>query len=166
MVLAGPFPDTSNRVLRMFSPSFHDRFVRVNFTDEDFMAYRFDRDMDSTEHVYARVRELLVGQTHPLRQFVDVTKRSVLDGFYLAGRKFDFLGYSSSALREHAVWFVSPFREENGEMWNAKRILSGLGDFTPDRTIYCPARYGARIAQAFRYGYDCSSIFLLIMASS
>ena len=31
------------------------------------------------------------------------------NGLTLGGRPFEFLAYSSSALREHVVWFVQPF---------------------------------------------------------
>jgi RNA-dependent RNA polymerase len=53
---------------------------------------------------------------------------------------------SSSALKEHAVWFIHPFVGDEGRV-DAESIRGSLGDFS--KVIYCPARYGARIAQAF-----------------
>lgn len=69
------------------------------------------------------------------------------DGFSLATRTFEFLAYSSSALREHAVWFVNPFHHHEKGWINAEYIRSSLGDFSA--VIHCPSKYAARIAQAF-----------------
>jgi RNA-dependent RNA polymerase len=62
-----------------------------------------------------------------------------------AGLKTD-ISPSSSALKEHAVWFINPFIKD-GRLINAEFIRADLGTF--DNVIHCPARYGARIAQAF-----------------
>jgi RNA-dependent RNA polymerase len=69
------------------------------------------------------------------------------NGFELCGRKFEILGYSVSALRQHAIWFVHPFKTSDGTLVNADMIRSGLGTF--EKAITCPATYGARMAQAF-----------------
>jgi len=45
------------------------------------------------------------------------------------------------------VWFVTPFHDENGDLVTADVIRSRLGNF--DKVIRCPARYGARMSQAF-----------------
>lgn len=127
MVLEGPYPDQSNRVLRRFS-NHHDYFLRVNFTDEDLLDFRWDRDVDGAQFVRDRVGGVL--------------KR----GLVVAGRKFDFLAYSSSALKEHAVWFCAEFME-GGKAWNAETIRQSLGDFSHLERY--PARYGARMSQAF-----------------
>lgn len=65
----------------------------------------------------------------------------------IAGREFSFLAYSSSALREHAVWAVTPFEHPVFGTVTAATIRAGLGDF--DKTIRYPARLGARMSQAF-----------------
>lgn len=70
-----------------------------------------------------------------------------LDGFNIGARHFQFLGYSSSALREHAVWFVAPFEDQLYGRMDAFTIRAQLGDFS--RVICTPARYAARIAQTF-----------------
>ncbi|KAF9246394.1 RNA dependent RNA polymerase-domain-containing protein [Melanogaster broomeanus] len=69
------------------------------------------------------------------------------EGFYLAGRHFEFLGYSSSALRQHAVWYVSPFHHPRKGLVTAQSIRDSLGDFSG--VIYSPSKYGARMAQPF-----------------
>lgn len=69
------------------------------------------------------------------------------NGFELGGRYFQFLAYSSSALREHAVWFMNPFEHPTRGYVDAQTIRTSLGDFS--NVIKYPARYAARLAQAF-----------------
>jgi RNA-dependent RNA polymerase len=62
-----------------------------------------------------------------------------------------FPAYSQSALKEHAVWFVKTFKYiQSGitEVVSARSIIASLGTFD-DKTRYCPARYAARLSQAF-----------------
>ncbi len=68
-------------------------------------------------------------------------------GLELGGRYFEFLAYSSSALREHAVWFVHPFHHTERGYINGERIRQSLGDFSG--VINQPSKYAARMAQAF-----------------
>ena len=89
-LLGGPIPETSNRVLRWYSDYQH-HFLRVNFAEEDGNNLRLDRDVDNAKFVQKR--------------FGGVLK----DGIKVAGRRFEFLAYSQSALRAHAAWFISPF---------------------------------------------------------
>lgn len=131
--LDGPYPERSNRVMRLY-PENHDCFLRVNFVDETDLQLRFDREVDGRAFTKRRVGEILE------------------NGIDIAGRHFEFLAYSQSALKEHAVWFVMEFRSPDGTIVNASTIIEGLGDFTfarDSQLIYCPARYGARISQAF-----------------
>jgi RNA-dependent RNA polymerase len=115
-------------VLRLY-PRNQDCFLRVHFTDEARLQYRWDRDVDGDSFIKERVGGIL----H--------------NGFNIAGKHFDFLAYSSASLKEHCVWFCTPFRVPGKGLITAQSILAGLGNF--DRVIYCPARYGARISQAF-----------------
>lgn len=50
-------------------------------------------------------------------------------GMDVCGRQFDFLAYSSSALKEQTVFFVSVF-DDAGELVTADSIRESLGDFT------------------------------------
>ncbi|KAH9916868.1 RNA dependent RNA polymerase-domain-containing protein [Fomitopsis serialis] len=133
-VIEGPFPEQSNRVIRQFWDN-RDSFLRVHFTDDNRLAYRYDSEINLRELIGQRVKHFLV------------------KGFMLAGRHFEFLGYSQSALKNHSVWFVRPFKAADGRTINAAAIVAGLGSFTDNpydpELIYCPARYGARISQAF-----------------
>lgn len=128
MLLEGPYVTQSNRILRRYS-KYNDYFLRVDFRDEDHLQYRWDREVDGSTFVRDRVGKTLK------------------NGFELAGRHFEFLAYSSSALRDHAVWFVSPFfHPEEGHV-NAASIRRKVGDFT--NNLLYPAKYGARLALAF-----------------
>jgi RNA-dependent RNA polymerase len=132
MLLEGPYVTQSNRVIREYQdhdPALSERFVRVEFRDEDRLAYRSDGDVDRNWFLQQRVGGIL------------------RDGFELAGRSFEFLAYSTSALREHSVWFVSPFRDPIKGFVTAEKIRSGLGDFS--KLLRQPSRYAARIAQSF-----------------
>ncbi|KAF9821946.1 hypothetical protein IEO21_00376 [Rhodonia placenta] len=131
--LEGPDPERSNRVFRRY-PGQEQNFLRVTFVDETRLMYRFDREVDGRGFINRRVRHMLV------------------QGLTIAGRHFEFLAYSQSALKEHAVWFVTPFRDPDGREVRASTIIASLGSFRPafePQLIYCPARYAARISQAF-----------------
>ncbi|OSX65461.1 hypothetical protein POSPLADRAFT_1134844 [Postia placenta MAD-698-R-SB12] len=128
MILEGPYVSQSNRVLRLYQ-RFQDNFLRVDFRDEDRLQYRWARDVDGTSLLFDRVGGVLK------------------NGFELAGRHFEFLAYSSSALREHAVWFMHPFEHPEKGPMTAQRIRDSLGDFSG--IIRQPSKYAARLAQAF-----------------
>ena len=86
MFLDGPFPERSNRVIRMYEPRHQECFLRVSFADEARLQYRFDREVDGEGFIRSRVGPFL------------------LQGLTIARREFRFLAYSQSALKEHAVW--------------------------------------------------------------
>lgn len=132
--LSGPFQERSNRVFRRY-PDRHSCFIRVTFEEETRLQLRFDREVDGARFVKKRYGRIL-------RE----------TGLKIGGRNYWFLAYSQSALKEHSVWFMRPFRNEDGELVDPAFIIDSLGDFdnAPDRKlIYCPGRYGARVSQAF-----------------
>ncbi|KAK7064732.1 RdRP-domain-containing protein [Favolaschia claudopus] len=73
-------------------------------------------------------------------------KRPLNDGLNVAGREYDFLGYSMSGLKQYSFYFVTPFTYL-GTRLNAQRIRDQLGDFT--KIINRPALLAARWSQAF-----------------
>ncbi|KAH8917709.1 RdRP-domain-containing protein, partial [Atractiella rhizophila] len=126
--MEGPLIDQSNDLLRRF-PNFHDHFLRVSFREEDLSSLRYDRDIDYPEFV----KECFLPRLR--------------EGIFVMGRVYQFLGYSSSALRDHGVWFVTPFTTSDGHRHDAYTIRASLGTFT--ECIRKPAKYGARLAQVF-----------------
>ncbi|EKD15408.1 uncharacterized protein L3040_001776 [Drepanopeziza brunnea f. sp. 'multigermtubi'] len=124
--LGGPEYEPMNRVLRQY-PKHHDSFIRVSFADEDGEPIRFNPKV-SNEKI-----------------FQDRFGTFLSTGFHVAGRKFDFLGFSHSSLRAQSCWFMSPFAH-NGSLMYDRVLIQQLGDFTK---IRCPAKCAARIGQAF-----------------
>ncbi|KAH9066237.1 RdRP-domain-containing protein [Lactarius vividus] len=132
ILLEGPYPMQSDRVIRHYQshdPAFVERFIRVEFRDEDRPHCRWDGDGNSSWFLQQRVGGIL------------------RDGFTLCGRTFEFLAYSMSSLREHSVWFMAPFRDPEEGYVSAQNIRASLGDFS--RLLRTPSKYAARIAQAF-----------------
>ncbi|KAI0029220.1 RdRP-domain-containing protein [Vararia minispora EC-137] len=133
VLLEGPYVTQSNRIIRRYqkdyAPHLLENFVRVDFREEDRLSYRWDREVDGTYFLHQRVGKILK------------------EGFNLGGKSFEFLAYSNSALRSHAVWFMSPFQDPDEGYVNAERIRSSIGDFSDLRTT--PSKLAARIAQAF-----------------
>ncbi|KAF8507044.1 RdRP-domain-containing protein [Russula emetica] len=134
MTLGGPYPERSNRVLRTYADNY-DSFIRVSFVEETKLRYQQDREIDGPAFIGRWVSPVL----H--------------NGFTIAGRQFQFLAYSQSALKTHTVWFVKNFRDPEGNLITAATIIERLGTFhdveCDRKLIYCPARYAARISQAF-----------------
>ncbi|KAI9446026.1 RdRP-domain-containing protein [Lactarius indigo] len=132
ILLEGPYATQSNRVIRHYQnhdPALVERFIRVEFRDEDRLQYRWDGDVDGAWFLQHRVGGIL------------------RDGFTLGGRTFEFLAFSMSALRQHSVWFMAPFRDPVEGYVTADAIRASLGDFT--KLLRTPSKYAARIAQAF-----------------
>ncbi|KAJ7785716.1 RdRP-domain-containing protein [Mycena metata] len=126
-ILEGPLPDQSNSVLRRFKDHEH-RFLRVSFQDENRSRPRRDPKLSINELLDERY------------------KKPLNSGLRVAGRQYEFLGYSMSGLKDYAFIFVHPFQFE-GVKLNAERIRSRLGDFS--KISHRPALLGARWSQAF-----------------
>lgn len=124
--LYGPEPEVTNRVLRKYS-NFTSYFMRVSFLEEDGEPLRFENDVSNEEIYHCRFKGVLDGA-------IDV-----------AGRHFQFLGFSHSSLRSQTCWFMAPF-VSGGELLMSKIVIGRLGNFL---SIRCPAKCAARIGQAF-----------------
>lgn len=128
----GPLPDKSSSILRRFGNN--DCFLRVTFQDDNRMTLRHNTTMNIA------IKELL------RRRY----KRALVDGIDVAGRHFEFLGYSMSGLKQHSVFFVHPFEFdlENRRTWMTAEVIRGtLGDFS--MIARKPALLAARWAQVF-----------------
>ncbi|KAG7092804.1 hypothetical protein E1B28_009121 [Marasmius oreades] len=149
LILEGPYPTQSNRIIRLYE-GYEDNFIRVDFRDEDRLQYRWDREVDGRSFLQDRVGGTLK------------------NGFELGGRYFQFLAYSNSALREHAVWFMSSFEHPDDGWVTPDKIRDSIGDFKnlkeedyseedirfgflekDKKLLKQPSKYAARIAQAF-----------------
>ncbi|OLL22395.1 RNA-dependent RNA polymerase 1 [Neolecta irregularis DAH-3] len=125
--LEGPEVDQGNRIMRLY-PNHHDHFLRVTFADEHFERLHFNPEVSLDDILQQRFKKILA------HSFISV-----------AGREYRYLAYSQSSLREHTVWFMTPF-EYKGQRIDPEGIRSSIGDLS---RIRCPPRYAARMAQAF-----------------
>lgn len=82
--LHGPELEAKNRILRKY-PNHHEYFLRVQFCDENGEDLYFNPKV-SNDKVYDRFREVFQ------------------KGVVIAGRKYEFLGFSHSSLRSHSAW--------------------------------------------------------------
>jgi hypothetical protein len=126
ITLHGPDPENKNRVLRMF-PKHSDYFLRVIFGDED------GQDLALTSNV----KNSMIFERY---------RKVMKDGIQIAGRKFEFLGFSHSSLRSHSAWFCAAFVDDAMARQSNETIIKSLGDFSD---IRIPAKCAARIGQAF-----------------
>ncbi|CAJ2512005.1 Uu.00g076300.m01.CDS01 [Anthostomella pinea] len=126
IILLGPEAEAKNRILRKFSHH-TGYFARVQFCDEDGQDLFYNPKVSLSE-VYDRYKQVL------------------LTGIPIAGRVYQFLGFSHSSLRARAVWFMAPFVDHNGQSQTYHSVIVDLGRF---QNIFCPARCAARIGQAF-----------------
>jgi hypothetical protein len=104
-ILEGPLPDQSNSVLRRFQN--HDCFLRVSFQDENRSPPRRDPKLSIN---------LLLEERY---------KKPLVSGLQIAGRRYQFLGYSMSGLKLYSFIFVTPFSFEKVQL-NAQLIRDRL----------------------------------------
>lgn len=146
LFLDGPFLEWKNRVIRKYEP-YINHFLRVSLQDEDGREIHWDRDTVSAS-------------AH--KEFCHARYGSILSkGLTIAGRHFEYLAYSQSGLKQHTVWFVTPFEVEETDasggivrkLVTRETIVADLGVFRgvehDPELMFCPARLGARIAQSF-----------------
>jgi hypothetical protein len=127
--------ETANRVVRNYS-AWSDRFIRVQFSDEGKMR------VSPTFQNMAR---------SPLLKRIFATLRN---GIQIGDRRYEYLGFSSSQLREHGCWFYAP---SNGAKDGAsdlsepdiEAIHTWMGNFSDIKIV---AKHAARIGQVIPIG--------------
>lgn len=120
----GPEVNVSNRVLRNFS-KYIDNFLRVSFVDEEW------NKLFSTD-LYARKTK-----TGIYKRILSILK----NGIVIGSKKFDFLAFSSSQLRDNSAWMFA-----STENLCASDIRNWMGDFSDIRNV---AKCAARLGQSF-----------------
>lgn len=130
LYFCGPDVSLSNRVLRKY-PDDIDNFLRVSFVDEDL-------DKLFSSNILPRTFSAIEGrQTNIYRRILSVQR----NGITIGSKKFEFLGFSQSQLRESSLWM---FASRPG--LTAADIREWMGDF---REIKNVAKYAARLGQSF-----------------
>ncbi|XP_057550246.1 RNA-dependent RNA polymerase 1 [Amaranthus tricolor] len=128
----GPEVNISNRVLRNY-PNDIDNFLRISFVDENLVKlYSTDLAPRFSSDLSANVK----------RTNIDRRIRSTLrNGIVIGDKKFEFLAFSSSQLRENSAWM---FASRPG--LSAAGIRNWMGNFRSIRNV---AKYAARLGQSF-----------------
>ncbi|ORY92106.1 RNA dependent RNA polymerase-domain-containing protein [Syncephalastrum racemosum] len=114
--------ETTNRVIRHFSDH-ADRFARVQFADEGHGRISASHTGRNNDALYDRIFQVL------------------MNGIQIGKRRYDFLAFSSSQLRDQACWFFAPTPE-----LNANHIRQWMGTFSHERII---AKHAVRMGQCF-----------------
>ncbi|KAJ3694866.1 hypothetical protein LUZ60_000243 [Juncus effusus] len=126
----GPEINVSNRVIRHYKNDLNN-FLRVSFVDED------------CEKMYGTDLSSKVGSSNsPNHTSLYNRVLSVLkNGIQIGDKKFEFLAFSSSQLRENSTWM---FASRAG--LTARDIRNWMGEFHQIRNV---AKYAARLGQSF-----------------
>ncbi|KAL5721911.1 RNA-directed RNA polymerase [Ranunculus cassubicifolius] len=136
----GPEINVSNRVLRNYGKLI-DNFIRVSFVDEDWekmrstdLAPRATSKNEDKKHtgIYKRILSIL------------------RNGITIGDKKFEFLAFSSSQLRDNSAWMFA-----SGDGLSAPSIRAWMGDFHDIRNV---AKYAARLGQSFSSSTETLSV--------
>ncbi|GAA5813500.1 hypothetical protein MFLAVUS_006978 [Mucor flavus] len=122
MYIQPPSLETTNRVVRHYR-EYSDRFIRVQFMDEGFNRVGPSLDQKTKEVMYTRIYQIL--------------KR----GIQIGDRRYEFLAFSSSQLREQGCWFFAPTADLTPDM-----IRSWMGVFSHEKVV---AKHAVRMGQCF-----------------
>ena len=126
ILLTGPVLADSNTIVRTYARP--DCFLTVTFRQEDGQRLR---EGDSS---------IIANRFQPLMR----------QGLDLGGRSWSFLAWSSSGLKTGTCFFMSPFAAaDDSRAVTPELIHREIGDFTGTETALIPAKYFARISQAF-----------------
>ncbi|KAI0883835.1 RdRP-domain-containing protein [Annulohypoxylon maeteangense] len=123
LYLTNPAPEAMNRVLRQFS-KYHDRFIRVQFTDEISRGRIFPTPGSVQDNA-------LFNRIH----------RTLSNGIRIGGRHFEYLAAGNSQFRENGAYFFCP-----DDFLTCDSIRNWMGDVTHIRIV---AKYAARLGQCF-----------------
>ncbi|TXG57065.1 hypothetical protein EZV62_018378 [Acer yangbiense] len=126
----GPEINVSNRVLRHYK-RYIDNFLRVSFVDEDLEKMystdlcprTYSADGERRTEIYTRILSTL------------------RNGIVIGDKKFEFLAFSSSQLRENSAWLFASI-----DGLTSADIREWMGNF---RQIKNVAKYAARLGQSF-----------------
>ncbi|KAF2292442.1 hypothetical protein GH714_022824 [Hevea brasiliensis] len=128
-----PEVELSNRVLRKYK-DIADRFLRVTFMDEGLQTINANT---LTYYAAPIVKDITSNSFSQKTRVFKRVKGILTDGFYLCGRRYSFLAFSSNQLRDRSAWFFA----EN-ENISVHQIRNWMGRFTNKNIAKCAARMG------------------------
>ncbi|KAL6573523.1 multidrug resistance protein [Orobanche hederae] len=138
---SGPEVNMSNRVLRHYK-HLVDNFLRVAFVDEEW------EKMYSTD----LSPKMAVGDENKRTKLYERVLSTLREGVRIGDKKFDFLAFSSSQLRDNSLWMFAPSLDDN---LNADGIRRWMGNFRSIRNV---AKYAARLGQSFGSSTETLSV--------
>jgi len=123
-IVSGFDIEMSNRVLR--------HFLQSDLIEEDFMRITLCDENESK----------LFGDDFKSPEISKRVEKTIMNGICVNGRKYKFLAYSSSQLKECSVWMVNCSDNDDTVL----NIRKWMGDFTE---IRIPSKFAARMGQCF-----------------
>ncbi|KAK6931655.1 RNA-dependent RNA polymerase, eukaryotic-type, partial [Dillenia turbinata] len=135
----GPEVNVSNRVLRQYKQLL-DNFLRVSFVDEDWEKMRSTDLSPYTSSATGNKR------TKVYNRILSILR----NGIVISDKKFEFLAFSSSQLRENSAWMFA-----SSPRLTAADIRAWMGDFRQIRNV---AKYAARLGQSFGSSTETLSV--------
>lgn len=127
---AGPEVNVSNRVLRYYADH-AENFIRVAFFDENF----------SPLHSTDLSRRTAHGVPQQHTKLYERILQVLREGIVIGDKKFEFLAFSSSQLRESSLWMFAPT-----DTLTAEQIRKWMGNFWAIRNV---AKCASRMGQSF-----------------
>ncbi|KAJ8751633.1 hypothetical protein K2173_025789 [Erythroxylum novogranatense] len=128
-----PEVELSNRVLRKYR-DVSDRFLRVTFMDEGLQTI----NSNALTYYVAPIVQDIISNSFPQKTRIFKRVTSILhEGFYLCGRRYSFLAFSSNQLRDRSAWFFA----EDGKI-SVLDIKNWMGKFDNRNVAKCAARMG------------------------
>ena len=124
LLLNTPSIEISNRVIRRYR-HYSDRFLRVRFEDDD----------------YRGQTKLYSASNNRMTLIFERVKRAMKCGLIVAGRKYEFLAWGNSQLRDHGCYFFAAI-----EGVSASSIRAEMGAFDHEKIV---AKRAARMGQCF-----------------
>ncbi|CAI9785500.1 unnamed protein product [Fraxinus pennsylvanica] len=136
---SGPEVNVSNRVLRHYRKDI-DNFLRVSFIDEEWEKM-YSADLSP---------KVASGNENRRTEIFERILSTLKNGIVIGEKKFDFLAFSSSQLRDNSVWMFASTANDN-----ADKIRGWMGDFRSIRNV---AKYAARLGQSFGSSTETLSV--------
>ncbi|KAI3982678.1 hypothetical protein MKX01_031552 [Papaver californicum] len=139
----GPEINVSNRVLRHYCHHI-DNFIRICFVDEDSEKIR-STDLSTRATMNDEKKQTLL---------YDRILSTLHNGVVIGDKKFEFLAFSASQLRDNSAWMFASKQVGCG-LLTAASIRDWMGDFHEIRTV---AKYAARLGQSFGSSRETLSV--------
>ncbi|KAL7918863.1 RNA dependent RNA polymerase domain-containing protein [Trichoderma austrokoningii] len=131
LLLNTPAVETSNRVLRRYS-HLQDRFLRVQFVEE------------------SECGRLLTGSSNNHTEVLAKLARALFMGIHIADRRYEFLAFGNSQLRQCAAYFFCPTNQVSCD-----DIRQWMGQVDHIRIV---AKHAARLGQCFSTTRDLKGV--------